>query len=116
MRRLSYFERRLHIPVAKIFSWAHFEEPVSQRLRGWDSQKLRQIYADRHEIVPRDRTPIQSRAELDQIQDFFSKMVLNVAAVAKEKYPRVWSDMERTVAATELYPRLKAEMEKGSQS
>jgi hypothetical protein len=115
-KRFAHLEKRLHLPVSEIFSWDRFTPEAAQQFRGWDLQKLASIYGQRHDVVHRDLTPIRTRSELDQIQQFFTRLVLTLSAVAKSKHKGVWSDMERTIYLAELYPRIKAEMEQGSSS
>ncbi len=46
--------------------------------------------------------------ELTRSKQCFDKIILNLSAVAKERH-ELWSDMERTLAQSQLYEKLQSE-------
>jgi hypothetical protein len=109
-KRFAYLERHLHLLTGDAFSWKNFEPEVARRFDGWDLARLTAIYRDRHSVVHRDETPIRDRSDFEVIQDFMSKLILNISVIAKAKHD-VWWDLDRIIAAGKLYPAIKTRLE-----
>lgn len=108
-KRLQYLESRCGIPVAKVFDWSASTAEAREQFSDWDLRKLNGIYEDRHAVVHSDKLPLTKRSELEQIKEFFDKIVLNASGAAKEAHDGLWSDPERFMATAELYQRFRAE-------
>jgi hypothetical protein len=74
------------IQKEKVFSWATFTNEVQERFSGWDEEKLKNIFLDRHSIVHNNALPIQSIEELLLRQEFFLKIILNISFLAQYNF------------------------------
>jgi hypothetical protein len=59
---------------------------VQERFSGWDEEKLKNIFLDRHSIVHNNALPIQSIEELLLRQEFFLKIILNISFLAQYNF------------------------------
>jgi hypothetical protein len=97
----------------KIFDWRHYTEETQKKLIGRDAKTLKKIYEDRHTVVHSDKLPVTKIAELEEIKEFFDKILLNTALEAHDRN-QVLRETDRFVMLQPLYERFKAEMEKGT--
>jgi hypothetical protein len=107
-KRLQYLESRCKIPTKDIFDWASYTPEVQQQFKDWNTNKLQKIFEDRHSVVHVDKLPLTKRVELEEIKEFFDKIVLNLSRVAK-KAQDVWTEFDRFLATVELYQRFMSE-------
>ena len=74
------------IKTNRVFSWSHFTEEVQLKFADWNSEKLCEIFAERHSIVHDNAMPLRSLEELLLRQDFFTKIILNISIQTWNKF------------------------------
>ena len=76
----------LGITTKSIFDYSRYSLTAQKRFKGYDYNKLIDIFNQRHDIVHKSGLPLRTMKELVAIKDFFEKVHLNLSYSVSEKY------------------------------
>ena len=82
---LSVFDR-IGVRKDMIFSWINYTDEAQGRFAGWNGEKLKSIFEERHSIVHEYKSPLLSVEELLIRNEFFMKIILNISILVGNKF------------------------------
>ncbi len=72
--------------IDEVFDFSSFTDDAQQRLSTFNMAKLNEIFDKRHDIVHKNELPLKDLNGLDQVKDFFEKIIFNLSTIAMYKY------------------------------
>lgn len=85
--------KNMGIDDKKIFDFSRLAVEIRERLSGYNLEKLDEIFQKRHDIVHKNILPVQNFGELEEVKEFFEKIILNLSIIVSSKF-EIMFDMQ----------------------
>ena len=84
--RILFYDKHLGIKTTAIFDWQIYIDEIHELLKGWNLEKLKEVFGKRHDIVHRNELPISNLEEVATIVEFMSKIIMNISGLLQDKF------------------------------